>query len=250
MKNKWKLVFAFSLFLILSATSLSGHALVPSDTLILTDSREEYSLFPYLEILADPDQILTFSEISSPEYRNNFQPSSGYDFSVESSTYWFRLDLSNKAKVSTAWLLLYDSYRLNYISIYSPEPYTGGYREVHTGNALPFSSRDYDYHYFVFRLDLPVNEQQTLYLYVSDVGGVSLDPFKIQSLSSFSQHAINEQFWSGAYYFSIFIIALYTFFSFFPSMTEVFSVFSFCFSLFCCHRSLLMDSVTSFSGRI
>ena len=131
------IIFVFTLFISLSVASLQGHAIAPSDTLILTDSHEEYTLAPYLEFLADPEQTLSFSQISSSEYSNAFQPSSEFDFSIGSSAYWLRIDLTNQAKDSTTWLLLYDNYRLNFISVYLPDSDTDGYQQVHTGNALP-----------------------------------------------------------------------------------------------------------------
>ena len=122
--------------------------------------------------------------------------------------------------------MLYDNYRLNFISVYLPDSDTDGYQQVHTGNALPFSSRDYEYHYFVFRLDPPQDVEQTIYLYLSDIGGVSLDPLKIQSLTDFTQVALQEQFWTGAYYFTILTIALYTiFFVFSLNDRNLFSFF-------------------------
>ena len=181
-------------------------------SLILTDDQEEYALLPYLEILADPNQEFTFEEISDPNFAQKFTSASEYNFSLSFSAYWLRLNLTNQADPHKAWLLIYDNYRINQISAYIPDPERGGYQEIHTGNAFPFSSRDYNYHNFVFQFDFPSDTPQTIYLYLFDVGGVSLDPLKIKSLSSFSQEGMQEQLWTGAFYFSILIIALYTIF--------------------------------------
>jgi len=214
------------LFTSLTVTSQPVGDSTPSNLLTLVDSQEDYVLVPYLEILADPNQDLNFQQVSSPLLTNAFLPASDFDFSINPTAYWLRLNITNQASANTAWLLLYESYRANYISVYLPNPDTGGYREIHTGNALPFPSRDYDYHYFVFNLDIPADMQQTIYLYLSDVGGISLDPLKIQSLNSFSQVALREQFLSGAYYSSILVIALFTiFFIFSLNDRNLFSFF-------------------------
>lgn len=197
-------------------------------SLILTDDQEEYALRPYLEILADPNQEFTFEEISDPNFVQSFTSASEFNFSLSISAYWLRLDLTNQADPHKAWLLIFDNYRINQISAYIPDPERGSYKEIHTGNAFPFSSRDYDYHNYVFQFDFPSDEPQTIYLYLFDVAGVSLDPLKIESLSSFSQKGLQEQLWTGAFYSSILIIALYTIFFIFslndPTLLSFFLV--------------------------
>ena len=180
--------------------------------LTLTDGEEDYPLTQYIEILNDPDEDLSFAQVSSPEFDSKFIPTTDYMFSPNPTAYWVRLTLTNQAKPNTNWLLVYNEYRINHIAAYIPDPDSGEVHQLHTGNMFPFSSRDFDYHYFVFRLDLPQDIPQTIFLYLSDLGGVSLEPLSIKSLNHFSQHALTEQFWNGAYYFSILSLAVFTIF--------------------------------------
>jgi hypothetical protein len=79
-------------------------------------------------------------------------------------------------------LLVYENYRVNEIAVYLPDP-KGGYREVRTGNSFSFSTRDIEFHYYVFELNLDPGDSGTIYLYLEDVSGlIPLYPLKIESL--------------------------------------------------------------------
>ena len=101
----------------------------PQTPLTLNESQEKYNLVPHLEILADQNQVLTFQQVSAPELSGLFMSSSEFDYSVDSSAYWIRLNLTNKANPNIAWLLVYDSYRMNHIGVYLADRDTDGYQE-------------------------------------------------------------------------------------------------------------------------
>lgn len=118
-----------------------------------------------------------------------------------------RLDVENRSLPSTSWLLLYNAYNINQLSAYIPDG--AGFREIHTGNTFPFSSREYDYHYYVFELSTPPGGKDTIYLRLYDVAGVRPNLLEIQSLARFSQRTATEGFWNGGYYAMILTILLY-----------------------------------------
>jgi two-component system, sensor histidine kinase LadS len=150
-------------------------------TLVLTDEQEIYSVAEYAEIFVDEEVELTFEQISADDFKGEFKPASEVDTSSGESAYWIRLEINNQALPTTSWLLIYNLYNINQISAYLPDLQGKNFREIHTGNTFPFSSREYEYHYYVFELKTPSGEKDTLYLRLENVGGVTLSPLETVS---------------------------------------------------------------------
>ncbi|MEN8241828.1 MAG: sensor histidine kinase [Chloroflexota bacterium] len=178
----------------------------------LTDAQETYRLKPHLEVFADESGEISFEQISGGKFEDQFVPAEEIDLSNLSAVYWMQVEIENQAPEFVDWLVVFDQYRVNQISAYLPEKDSGGYRAVHTGNTFPYSSRDIDYRLYVFKLGLEIGESSVVYFRLSDMGGVSIEPFEIQSLEQFTQNALREQFWTGAYYFVILTILVYNVF--------------------------------------
>lgn len=180
-----------------------SHAQQKQAPLILTDEQDTYDLLDHLEIYVDATTGLTFDQVPSQD----FKPANDVDTMSGEAAYWLRLDVENEALPSTSWLLIYNTYNINQLSAYIPDG--AGFREIHTGNTFPFSSREYDYHYYVFELKTPPGGEDTLYLRLYDVAGVRLPSLEVQSLARFSQRTATEGFWNGGYYAMILTILLY-----------------------------------------
>ena len=175
-------------------------------SLVLTDEQDIYDIAEYVEVYADEGGKLTFEQISADDFSGEFQPASEVDTSSGEAVYWLRLEINNQAYPTTSWLLIYTTYNINQISAYIPDSQGNGFREIHTGNTFPFSSRDYEYHYYVFELKILAGEKNTLYMRLGNVAGINLVPLQIQTLARFSQTIGSEGFWNGGYYFVILTI--------------------------------------------
>jgi signal transduction histidine kinase len=184
-------------------------ALQLDSPLTLRDDQDTYLVAEYAEVYVDETADLTFDQVVSNGFTGEFKPLNQADTSSGESAYWVRLDIENLASPAVSWLMLYDNNNTNQISAYLPKPQDAGFREIHTGNTFPFSSREYEYHYYVFELKTPSGEKGTVYLRLYDVGGVRLGSLQIQSLARFSQTTASDGFWDGGYYAVILTILLY-----------------------------------------
>ena len=123
-----------------------------------------------------------------------------------------RLEIANHAHEHTRWLVVYDQYKINQITAYLPDRDTGDIREVATGNSSLFSSRDYDFRYYIFVLNPPSEENAVVYLRLADIAGVDVHRLSIQSLFRFSQIALADQFSAGAFYSILITILIFNVF--------------------------------------
>jgi hypothetical protein len=166
------LLAALSFVVILSDV----HAWQDRSPLVLTDGQDTYPLVDHAEVYVDQSAALTFDQINSEDFDGQFRPAGEVNTSSQESAYWIRFEMENRAAPATSWLLVYDVYNVNQISAFIPDSRGTGFREIHTGNTFPFSSRDFEYHYYVFELKTPSGEKDTIYLRLYDVAGIRLAP--------------------------------------------------------------------------
>ena len=93
MKGKGFSVFAivFLFMLLFLETEVQGAVSIQQD-------KEKYPIYKNMEILEDPEGVLSIEDVSSPSYSNQFKrndggiPSYGYN----SSVYWVRFEIDNR----------------------------------------------------------------------------------------------------------------------------------------------------------
>jgi signal transduction histidine kinase len=185
----------------------SSLALQSDSNLTLTDEQDTYLAAEYAEVLVDKTAGLSFEQVRSNALAGEFKPAREVDMTSGEAAYWIRLKIENRSSPGKSWLMIYKEYNLNQISVYIPDG--TGFRQFHTGNTFPFSSRAYEYHYYVFELKSWPAGTGTIYLRLYDISGVRLAPLKILSLARFTQTAGMEGFWNGAYYALILTILLF-----------------------------------------
>jgi PAS domain S-box-containing protein len=220
-----KPAFILSIFILLIALSWPGPARAQggnkptSSPLILTDEQGQYPLGLHLEILEDPAGQLTIEQVASPEYDGRFVPSQNEvpNFGYTNSAYWVRFRTRNETSQTTDWRLELGFANMQHVALYTPLAHTSGsgpaFAVRQTGTFYPFNTRDEVYHHFVFKLSLPRQAQQTLYLRFENGASMTL-PLTLWSLEAFAQKSRSELFIWGVFYGILLIMIGYNAFLF------------------------------------
>ncbi|MBF0443640.1 MAG: hypothetical protein HQK54_17165 [Oligoflexales bacterium] len=189
MKNNYKspeiflktaLAVVTSIFFILSIQAYAGQmkksASEPqSDSMLVLNSIERYSLSKNLEYLEDVSGELSIDMVRS-ENTENLWLKSGMDlpvFGLKNTIYWFRLKIKNEHKNNESWLLEIRNPILHEMELYRPAP-DHSYSMVKSGIIYPFKSREYDNINFVFKLDIPTYDEAYVYFRVKSHGLIIL----------------------------------------------------------------------------
>ena len=137
-----------------------------AEQLVLTDEQEEYPLGLHLELLEDPGGGLTITDVSSPEFNDQFTPSEVTvpNYGYTDSAYWVRIHLDNETIYTNEWLLEVGFANTQYVDLYTPLPDNTGFDIKQTGSLRPVSTRDVLYPNIVLSLNIPVQSQNTYYL--------------------------------------------------------------------------------------
>ncbi len=201
-----------ALFLLCS----SAHPLEANQRVVLTDETEYYPLGLNLEILEDSTGTLTVENVSSPEYNDQFIQSQKAipHFGMTNSVYWLRFQVLNTSETNRNWFLKLDELTLSSIELYTPATPANDFNQFSvkkTGYALPFSTRDFPDRFFVFKLDLPPQTEQTIYLRLQTTGIMTI-PLSLWSVNALMSHLKNEGLSFGFYYGLMLIMISYNFF--------------------------------------
>lgn len=124
-------------------------------------------------VLVDPDGHETVASVAAADARR-FQAirsntlSRGYG----NAAYWLRFTLDAPAG---EWIVDVLPPYLNDVRLYEPDlTRPGSHREHSTGNLLPFSSREFDYRGFAFRVNKIDDLPQTFYLRIATTSSVNV----------------------------------------------------------------------------
>jgi PAS domain S-box-containing protein len=216
-KSRSHLSLLLLLFVLLSSTSVFAQtAAQPADLVVLRDGQNKYPLGRHLEILRDPDGELTFQDVTSTAYRDQFTLSQVEtpNFGYQSAAYWVRFRVRNQFEQINKWVLELSFSNMHYMDLYLPAPDDTGYLVKESGVLRPYESRDYPYHHLSFNLDLPPGSGQTIYIRFQNRASMTL-PLVLWSQSAFTGHMLVDQLTLGAFYGILLIMALYNSFLFF-----------------------------------
>ena len=169
----------------------------------------ERRLAQQLEVLEDLAGTLDLAAVqASPDFRA--APAGGLKIGFSESAWWVRVTVRNTAPYARQ-LVLREAYPLmDSITLWAPRE-GGGWRAVRTGDRLPFSSREYEHHEFLFALDLPPAATRTYYLRFASGGPMDI------TLSLHDAQALvgtlgAEQLMYGAFYGGFLVLVLYNLF--------------------------------------
>ena len=141
--------------------------LVPglAGALVFDENTRSLPLGKAMAVFEDVRGDASIEDITSPALQASFRQhdkgvlNAGYSRSV----FWLRLDLEyrpQQGSVTQPWLLELAYPPLDHVQLYLPDA-TGRYHlRQHTGDALPFSSREIKQHNYLFELQLPPGQPQ------------------------------------------------------------------------------------------
>lgn len=204
------------LFLLLLVALSSPKVAQAQGPLILTERQGEYKVGKYLTCLEDPSGNLTIEDVTSPKYAPQFRPSAEEipNFGFTKSAYWVRFEVQNQASSPTLWLLEMAFGNTQRLDLYFPTPDQRGFLVKHSGNMLPFKTREFAYHNPVFKLPLPLKQTQTIYLRAKN-GSATFFPLTLWSLETFTQARATADLGWGLFAGFLLLMLIHNFLLFF-----------------------------------
>lgn len=228
------------LFWGLTGTWLSVFAQTPFE---IDDAVEERNFMPYeLTYFVDPDDKLTFIEVSSVEFSNRFKTHANYqniDFKTNAA-YWIRLPIHHTTHSHKTWLLEFYDQTIDHIEAYIPQN-DGAYHIVNMGDQHPFANRLFLHKNFEIQLEM---QRDTVMVYYFKVRSHEFADIRIalRSVNRFVYYALNEYFLFGTFYGMILIISLYNFLVYL-AMREIKNIFYICYILSVAGYAMSMDGI-------
>lgn len=127
-------------------------------------------------------------------------------FGYSQSSYWLRLQLSGQSSAAEC-VLLVDNAIINYLDFYQVNQHGDIVQQFHTGNKTVFSTRAIDHRKFLFPIQSPVNQKNTLYLKVSSKSRLTI-PVTIWAVQDYFQADQAHLLWLGVFIGCMLIIVL------------------------------------------
>lgn len=205
------------LILLCGLLLLSVHAFAADRVLDASQfDQDSVSLTEYFAVLEDPGLTLTLADVQNPGMASRFKagsaPADALNYGYTDSAYWLRLTLNNTGDHPLERMLEIAYWGLANIQFYQPDT-SGTYRSVTTGAVLPFATRPYPNHYFVFPLVLPEHSSQVVYLRIQS-SPITI-PARLWVPQAFHVHERNYYLGQAWYFGMVAAMALFNLLLFF-----------------------------------
>lgn len=201
-------VFTFHLLLALCLAS-SGAAF--SQTVVHVDDRVDQHIFNFTEIesLKDPDNKLSFRQVSSPLFEHRFQSNlkstpQTKDFRA---TYWYRIRIGHDSKASKRFLLEFFDQTIDHVTAYLPQK-DGTYQVREFGDTFNFSHRQLQHKNFELYIAND-NDRAMVYYFKFKSSQISDVIIVLRTVDWFISYALNEYFYFGIFYGMILVFSFY-----------------------------------------
>ena len=180
-------LFILLIGFLISSPVFAQIAAQPADIVVLNNGQDKYPLGRYLEILRDPSGELTFQDVSSAAYQDQFTPSQVEtpNFGFQKAAYWVRFRIQNQAEQNSSWVLELGFVNMHYVDLYVPSPDGVTYEVKEAGVMRPYKNRDFPFRLQAFNLEIPEGSEQTVYLRFQNEASMTL-PLTIWSRDAFT----------------------------------------------------------------
>ena len=208
---KLTILFAILLFaMVLGSVANAQDALQDQIFVLSADEQGSYPLGPYLDVFEDPSSSLTFEEVSSVEFAEQFTPNMDNipNYGFTDSADRVRLSLNNPTDRPVERFLEAGYANMQFVDLYTPDPDSEGYSVIQTGALRPPETRDVIHPRMVFKLALPPQSEETLYLRFQSGASVSL-PLTLWMPDAFRQASQREHMVRGLYFGALGILLVY-----------------------------------------
>ncbi|WP_299246384.1 sensor histidine kinase [uncultured Aquimarina sp.] len=200
----------------LSTLSASGQTTIP-----LNDSIELVDIGKQTYYLEDVSLGLTIEEIINNNLEKQFKPYSQetINFSSTASAFWLKFKI-NKTTAGNFFLNVGSAY-IDAISLYEFDEENRLISTRHTGDDLPFDTREIEVGNYLFALDFDKDVTRTFYLRVkSDQPLFFL--LRVGTLSNFVAYEHDLDFLQGIYFGFMLLIFLYNLFLYFSTRERIY----------------------------
>lgn len=166
---------------------------------VSASNAENYPVYPYLNVLEDPQKNLTITSLLSGDHREHFVrvTQTPPNYGLTKSAYWFRIKVKNFSKSPLSLFLELQNPRMQNVQLYVVDK-TKLIKSEIQGIAQPFNKRELRYRNPVFDLSFPAGEERTLYLR-TETRTLHLVPLVLMKPQSFFEHKRDESYLLGIF---------------------------------------------------
>lgn len=227
-------VFLFAVFALVSVVANAGvsPAITDEDAAGLLEvvpaditAAERQKLDDYLELLEDPQGQLTFDQVSSAEYSNQFNPLNGdsANFGFSTSAWWVRFTLTNPDDHIRSVVVRQDYPLIDWLDGWYADKF-GQWQHIATGDRRVFDTRPVDHRLFLFPLEIPPHSERTVYLRFQSQGAMNIGLF-VHSPVDLMNMAFREYLALGIYYGGFIVLLLYNLFMYLTVRERAFAYY-------------------------
>ncbi len=187
----------------------------PQKSLPLQDDHDKWTLNPYLEVLRDPDESTSITDLNQPPIAESFRPyvsETPPSFGYTNDVYWLRFSVDNQTSQGH-WILEISNPPLGVIDCFVLRGEETLYVS-RTGSSEPFNSRDLPHRNFAFEIPLPSYEEATVYLRVASESTLAV-PAVLWEEAAFAEKSTKEYLILGLYFGIIIAMGLYNAFRYY-----------------------------------
>ncbi|MCE5362281.1 hybrid sensor histidine kinase/response regulator [Pseudomonas anguilliseptica] len=194
--------------------------LVPglAGALVFDETTRSLPLGKAMAVFEDVRGDASIEDITSPALQGSFRQhdkgvlNAGYSRSV----FWLRLDLEYRPQQTSTtqpWLLELAYPPLDHVQLYLPDAAGRYHLRQHTGDALPFSSREIKQHNYLFELQLPPGQPQRVYLRLESQGSIQA-PLTLWAPNAYLEEQPARIYVLGIIYGVLLVMLIYNLFIF------------------------------------
>lgn len=217
--NPYKITAYFQLLLLWSVIllTLGATTAVSAKSIELSKLDSSQAIGEYLQYLEDPSHQLTLAKINQLPHQWQTSESKRPNFGIDSSTFWFKLEINNDSEEAKYLLLELANSRVSNTEYYQ---YVSSGESPLLVNKLQQNIDDYiserykPHRHFIFPVNIRANEKATIYLKVRSAYPLKL-PLYLRTVDQFHTADTNRMLFQGFYFGCVAIMVLYNLFIYF-----------------------------------
>lgn len=192
----------------------------------LEQANGKLELLPLIDIFIDKHNSLLLDDVLHYSVDKGFKAGNevGNSLGFSKATAWIRFSIKNNGHFNEQLLLELNHPPIDEITLFSQQK-DGSFKQITTGESLPFFSREVNYRSYVFRLPIDDNESKNYFLKISTEGSMQL-PLTLWTATAF----IGEKEWEtlllGAYFGVMHLLMISMLTVFFMSKDKLFLYYS------------------------
>ena len=189
---------------------------------------ESFSLHSYTTIADVGEKNLDIKYVIS--HFNTLNPvklqTENDDLGFTQNNFWTKTTLINTSNVTLIYYLETARPITDVVDLYIVDSLSGIIIKKMNGDAMRYSDRSYDNRKTIFKIELPAQSSQQLYVHLKSDGEVIKIPMMLHSAESLIKMSSNENLFFGIFYGILLIVALIYFFFFFALKEKIFLFYS------------------------